>query len=65
MIDTMRAEYPRDMVRAAHQPGSGAVESWARDLFDSLESYARDNPAQAALWAFGIGFVLGWKLKPW
>jgi hypothetical protein len=25
----------------------------------------RENPEAAALWCFGIGFVLGWKLKPW
>ncbi len=27
--------------------------------------YARERPEVVALWAFGIGFVLGWKLKPW
>jgi hypothetical protein len=27
--------------------------------------YARENPGMAALWCFGIGFILGWKLKPW
>jgi len=24
-----------------------------------------DKPEAAALWCLGIGFVLGWKLKPW
>jgi len=24
-----------------------------------------DEPEILALWCFGIGFVLGWKLKPW
>ncbi|GIX00449.1 MAG: hypothetical protein KatS3mg111_3781 [Pirellulaceae bacterium] len=30
-----------------------------------FEEYARERPEMVALWAFGIGFVLGWKLKPW
>jgi hypothetical protein len=30
-----------------------------------FRDYARERPEVVALWAFGIGFVLGWKLKPW
>lgn len=37
----------------------------ARDLRDYLKEYARDKPDVVALWCFGIGFVVGWKLKPW
>jgi hypothetical protein len=36
-----------------------------RDIVQYLREYARENPESAALWCFGIGFVLGWKLKPW
>ncbi len=36
-----------------------------RDMVQYLREYARDNPESAALWCFGIGFVLGWKLKIW
>jgi len=36
-----------------------------RDVVDYLREYARENPETAALWCFGIGFVLGWKLKIW
>lgn len=36
-----------------------------QDLMDYLETYARENPKVVALWCFGIGFILGWKLKPW
>jgi len=36
-----------------------------RDLVQYAREYARDNPEAAALWCFGIGFVLGWKLKIW
>jgi hypothetical protein len=35
------------------------------DLIEYLREYARDNPETTALWCFGIGFILGWKLKPW
>jgi hypothetical protein len=37
----------------------------ADDLMCYLKNYARERPDVAALWCFGIGFVLGWKLKPW
>ncbi len=36
-----------------------------RDIVDYLTEYARDNPGHAALFCLGVGFVLGWKLKPW
>lgn len=36
-----------------------------QDLTSYLRNYARERPDVAALWCFGIGFVLGWKLKPW
>jgi hypothetical protein len=36
-----------------------------RDVVQHLREYARENPETAALWCFGIGFVLGWKLKIW
>jgi hypothetical protein len=32
---------------------------------ESIEDYARREPMAFAAWVFGIGFVLGWKLKPW
>jgi hypothetical protein len=37
----------------------------AQDLMEYARMYARENPEVVALWALGIGFVLGWKLKPW
>jgi hypothetical protein len=36
-----------------------------QDLIEYLKEYAREKPEVAALWCFGIGFILGWKLKPW
>jgi hypothetical protein len=35
------------------------------DFVEYLKAYARDNPGTAALWCLGVGFVLGWKMKPW
>ena len=35
------------------------------DLTEYFRQYARERPEVVALWCLGIGFVLGWKLKPW
>jgi hypothetical protein len=35
------------------------------DLVYHLKQFAEENPSSAALWCFVIGFIVGWKLKPW
>lgn len=35
------------------------------DLVEYFQEYTREKPEVVAMWCFGIGFVLGWKLKPW
>ncbi len=35
------------------------------DFVEYLTEYARENPGTAALCCLGVGFILGWKLKPW
>jgi len=65
MIDTSRADFPTDMTRAAECPSMGTWESTANEAVDWLKDYAREHPTSFGLWALGIGFVLGWKLKPW
>ncbi|MCC9642034.1 hypothetical protein LOC71_07085 [Rhodopirellula sp. JC740] len=40
------------------------VREPAQDIFGLMKSYAKDNPDVAACWAFGIGVLVGWKLKP-
>jgi hypothetical protein len=35
------------------------------DLTQYFERYARERPQTLALICLGVGFVLGWKLKPW
>ena len=37
----------------------------ATQITQTFKEYARERPDVVALWCFGIGFVLGWKLKPW
>lgn len=37
----------------------------AKSAFEHFREYGRERPEILALWCFGIGFVLGWKLKPW
>lgn len=35
------------------------------DLVYHLKRFAEENPTSAAMWCFAVGFVVGWKLKPW
>jgi len=37
----------------------------ASDLAQYVRQYSRQRPEVVALWCFGIGFALGWKLKIW
>jgi len=65
MVDTARTRFPEDMTQASRWDDSFSLESYANDAVDRIKQYARDEPVTFALWAFGIGFVLGWRLKPW
>ena len=65
MVDTARIRYPEDMTQAAGVSDDSPLEAFANDALDRVKRYARDEPVSFALWTFGIGFVLGWKLKPW
>ncbi len=40
------------------------VQEPAKDLISLAKDYAKDNPDVAACWAFGLGVLIGWKLKP-
>lgn len=64
MVDTARSNYPSDMTRAADFPNMGNLEGMANDVLDRLK-IMREQPVSFGLWALGIGFILGWKLKPW
>jgi hypothetical protein len=58
-------KYPKDMVRSISTQPANWAESTIHSVVDSLEGYARAKPLSFAMWTFGIGFALGWKLKPW
>jgi hypothetical protein len=51
--------------RSASAIGRSENLDAGRDIVEYLKEYAREKPEVAALWCLGIGFVLGWKLKPW
>jgi ElaB/YqjD/DUF883 family membrane-anchored ribosome-binding protein len=44
--------------------GSSSGEN-QQSLVDHAVQFVKENPGTAAAWCFGIGFVLGWRLKPW
>jgi hypothetical protein len=37
----------------------------SKTVFEHFREYARERPGVVALYCFGLGFVVGWKLKPW
>jgi len=46
-------------------PSSMRTSQDGQNLVDHLMQFCKENPGTAAAWCFGIGFVLGWRLKPW
>ncbi len=57
--------YPKNMVTASGAESVNWAESTIHSVVHCLEDYARARPLSFAMWTFGIGFALGWKLKPW
>jgi hypothetical protein len=56
--------YPAtDNANDVQQPGERLAPT--TDLMEYFQQYTRERPEVVALWCLGIGFVLGWKLKPW
>lgn len=35
------------------------------DLIEYVRDYTRERPETVAITCFALGFVLGWRLKPW
>ena len=48
----------------AMEYGTHYVAEPARDLVELLQDYARSKPEVAAVWCFGLGLFIGWKLRP-
>jgi hypothetical protein len=68
MQPTGYQEYPQQAGWRPHQ-GPNPVGLQCDDVCSAavtfFRDYARERPEVVAMWAFGVGFVLGWKLKPW
>jgi len=57
--------YPNGTASDFASDKTAVAKQSVEDMLAYLRDYAREKPDVAALWCFGIGFVLGWKLKPW
>ena len=44
---------------------TGPRAQTTKTAIEHFREYGRERPGVVALWCFGIGFVLGWKLKLW
>jgi hypothetical protein len=60
----------RSQQRTGSESGRMARQSGSQmqpfdDLLTYARTYARERPETFALACFGVGFVLGWRLKPW
>jgi hypothetical protein len=59
-----QGNYPsKSNAHEAQQTGEQCAPT--ADLMEYIQQYTREKPEMVALWCLGIGFVLGWKLKPW
>jgi len=47
------------------QVRTAPCEPTPKSVLEHFQEYGRERPGVVALWCFGIGFVLGWKLKLW
>lgn len=63
--EAMDACYEVTPPLAAAHPAVTPESHLLQDIGSYLKTYARERPDVAALWCFGIGFVVGWRLKPW
>lgn len=57
----------RAVLESRNEPHAGTVPRGpsTKSALEHFQEYGRDRPLVVALWCFGIGFVLGWKLKLW
>ena len=64
MAATTFAEPAEEQDRLAETAGDTELTA-AQAAYECFRVYARERPGVVALWCVGLGFVLGWKLKPW
>ncbi len=65
MSQTTKTNRPAMNSRPAARSEQKCDMQPCNDMLEALTIIAREKPDVAALWCFGIGFVLGWKVKPW
>lgn len=63
-MTTMTSQMPLDRPAAGFQDSTRPLDDSGNVLL-YLRRYFQDHPTEAALWCFGAGFLIGWKLKPW
>jgi hypothetical protein len=61
---SMQGSSTRESSNFGDSMGFGSNQQ-GQNLVDHLTQFCKENPGTAAAWCFGIGFVLGWRLKPW
>ncbi len=59
--------YGRNLAEEAQQWGQSGNQEMRvlEDLGAYLKRYAQERPEVVAYACFGVGFLLGWKLRPW
>jgi hypothetical protein len=58
-------EHTVPKTRHETQTRTAPLAQTSKSAFEHFQEYGRERPGVVALWCFGIGFVLGWKLKLW
>ena len=56
---------PSHSVGRRHPQEPPSLSDTANDAIECFQHYAKERPDVVAMYCLGIGFVLGWKLKPW
>ena len=59
------AQAPARKAPAPRRAESEVQRRPVEDFVQYCKEYAEERPERCALVCLGIGFVLGWKLKPW
>lgn len=65
MVDVARSPFPPSMSRSLDEPSVTDFETAVQGAVESVKRYAREDPVRFGLIAVAVGFVLGWRLKPW
>ena len=64
-MSSSREEHTDSESRNETRVSMAPREPTTKSVFEHFLEYGRERPEIVALWSFGIGFVLGWKLKLW